>query len=268
MTTSPWESQLETPAPCDHFVQLYQDEAFLARAVFHYLGAGLAKNEGVVIIATAAHSALFTDRLAAAGFDVLDLVARRQLLVFEAEQCLAQFMVNGLPDRVAFFTVVKNALDPIRAAGFATVRLYGEMVDLLWDRNVAGTLELEALWNELITDQGVSLLCAYRIDNFDRNSHRGILHRLCHCHSHLIPVEDYERFEQAVTRAYADVFGTAGDSETLRTLLTTDAAVTPTMPSAQRALLALRDVSPSLADSVLERARLHYDGTASPASAG
>src|SRR5262245_33472835 len=267
MTTSPWESQLETPAPCDHFVQLYQDETFLARAVFHYLGAGLAKNEGVVIIATPAHNALFTDRLAAAGFDVLDLVARRQLLVFDAEPCLAQFMVNGWPDRVAFFTLVKNAIDPIRAAGFATVRLYGEMVDLLWDHNLEATLELEALWSELIADQSVSLLCAYRMDNFDRNSHRSILHRLCHCHSHLIPVEDYERLEQAVSRAYDDIFGTAGDGEALRTLLTTDGAVTPTMPSAQRALLALRDVSPSLADSVLARARVHYAGKASPAPA-
>ena len=268
MTTTSWESQLRAPAPCDHFVQLYQDEAFLARAVFHFLGAGLAKSEAVVIIATPAHNALITDRLAAAGFDVPDLIARRQLVVLEAEQCLGQFMVDGLPDRVAFFTLVKSALDPIRAAGFATVRLYGEMVDLLWDHNLAGTLELEALWGELVAEQGVSLLCAYQIDNFDRNSHQSILHRLCHCHSHVIPVEDYERFERAVTRAYADVFGTAGDGETLRTLLTADGAVTPQMPSGQRALLALRGVSPSLADSVLERARLHYDGAPSPASTG
>jgi MEDS: MEthanogen/methylotroph, DcmR Sensory domain len=241
MTTASWESLLDSPVSCDHFVQLYQDDAFLARAVFHYLGAGLAKNEAIIVIATPAHRALFTDRLAAAGFDVPELV--RQLLVLDAEECLAQFMVNGMPDRVAFATLVKGALEQPPAAGFTSIRLYGEMVDLLWEQSLAATLELEALWKELLADQGVSLLCAYRIDNFNRNVHRGILHRLCHCHSHVIPVEDYERFDRAVARAYAEVFGTAGDGETLQ------------------ALLALREVSSNLADSVLDRARLHYAGS-------
>lgn len=259
MTTASWEDFLRTPAPCDHFVQLYQDEAFLGRAVFHFLGAGLAKREAVVVIATDAHGALFADRLAAAGFDVRDLVDRQQLVVLDAEQCLAQFMVDGMPDRAAFFTLVKGVIDRTRAAGFANVRLYGEMVDLLWDHNLEATLELEALWSEVIADQGVALLCAYRIDNFDRNVHRGILHRLCHCHSHLIPVENYERLDQAVERAYADVFGLSGDGATLRALLMADQPSAPRMPSAQGALMALRQVSPNLADSVLERARLHYD---------
>jgi len=209
---------------------------------------------------------MFTDRLAAAGFDVPDLVDRQQLVVLDAEQCLAQFMVDGMPDRVAFFTLVKGVLDRTRAVGFANVRLYGEMVDLLWDHNLEATLELEALRNEVIANQGVSLLCAYRIDNFDRNVHRGVLHRLCHCHSHLIPVEDYERLDRAVERAYADVFGVSGDGGRLRTLLMSDHPPTPEMPSAQGALLALRQVSPNLADSVLERARLHYD-VAAPAEA-
>lgn len=264
MTTASWESLLDSPTSCDHFVQLYQDDAFLARAVFHYLGAGLAKNEAIVIIATPAHRALFTDRLAAAGFDVPELVRRRQLLVLDAEECLAQFMVNGMPDRVAFVTLVKGALEPPRAAGFTSVRLYGEMVDLLWEHSLAATLELEALWKELLADQDVSLLCAYRIDNFNRNVHRDILHRLCHCHSHVIPVEDYERFDRAVARAYAEIFGTAGDGETLRALLTSGYAAAPAMPPAQRALLALREVSPNLADSVLDRARLHYAGPIPP----
>jgi MEDS: MEthanogen/methylotroph, DcmR Sensory domain len=267
-TTGSWEQLLGTPAPCDHFVQLYRDEAFLARAVVHFLGPALAGGEGVVVIATRAHGALFTERVAAAGFDVPDLVDRHQLVVLDAEQCLARFMSDGMPDRVAFFALVEGVLDRTRAAGFAPIRLYGEMVDLLWDHNLEATLELEALWNEVLADQGVSLLCAYRVDNFDRNVHRGVLHRLCRCHSHLIPVEDYARLDRAVERAYADVFGTSGDGATLRSLLMADYPSAPKMPSAQGALLALRQVSASLADAVLERARLHYEVPAPVVVAG
>ena len=71
-------------------------------------------------------------------------------------------------------------------------------------------------------------------------------------------VEDYDRFEHAVDRAYADVFGTLGDSENLRALMLRRTPSGPDMPRAQAALLALRDVAPRLADLVLERARHHY----------
>lgn len=264
-TPGSWEQLLGTPMPRDHVVLLYRDEAFLARAMAHFLGTGLARGESAVVVATPAHAALFTGHLAAAGVGVRDLVQRQQLIVLDAEECLAQFMSDGTPDRAAFGVIVKGLLERIRAAGFARVRLYGEMVDLLWDHNLKSTLALEALWNEVIADQNLSLLCAYRIDNFDRNVHRGVLHRLGHCHSHLIPVEDYARLDRAVERAYADVFGISGDGATMRSLLMADYPAVPRMPAAQGALLALRQVSPSLADAVLERARLHY-AIAAPAS--
>jgi hypothetical protein len=260
MTTSgSWEHLLGAPAAGDHVVQLYQDEAFLARALVQFLGAGLAGREGAVVVATPAHAALALGHLAAADFDVSGFVHGEQLIVLDAEECLAQLMSAGMPDRAALGTMVKGVLDRFRTAGFARIRLYGEMVDLLWDHNLEATLALEGLWNEVVAEQAVSLLCAYRIDNFDRNVHRGVLPQLGRCHSHMVPVEDYARLDRAVERAYADVFGTSGDGATLRSLLMVECPSVPRMPSAQGALLALRQVSPSLADAVLERTRLHYE---------
>jgi hypothetical protein len=103
-------------------------------------------------------------------------------------------------------------------------------------------------------------ISAYHIDNFDPNVHRGLLHQISRSHSHLIPVEDYDRFEHAVDRAYADVFGTLGVSENLRALMLSRTPAGPDMRRAQAALLALRGVAPKLADQVLQRARHHYDG--------
>jgi hypothetical protein len=260
MRMQPWESLLRTPAPCDHIVQLYSDEAFFARAVALFLQSGFVAGEGAVVIATPAHVASVK---AALGKAVLARLGRGQLTFVDAQHCLSRFMVDGTPDREKFFTVVNAVLDEAIAGGYAKLRLFGEMVDLLWDHNLPATVQLEELWNELLAARGMPLLCAYRIDNFDRHAHRGVLHQISRCHSHLVPVEDYERFERAVDRAYREVFGARGDAALLRQLLGQSRDDRqPGMPAAQSALLALRDIRRDLADEVLERARTHYRRTA------
>jgi hypothetical protein len=67
-----------------------------------------------------------------------------------------------------------------------------------------------------------------------------------HGHSHLMPVEDCDRLERAIDRAFVDVFGIHATA----------------MPTAQGALFALRNVDTRLADAVLERAATHYRAVA------
>jgi superfamily I DNA/RNA helicase len=256
--TSPWKTQLCTPHPCDHVVQLYTDPSFLAAAVAHFVGSGLAQGEAAVIIATPAHVELFTRALTAEGFDVRRLAKRQQFVALDAADCLSRFMVDGMPDRGSFRELVQATLDQVRSAGYAKIRLYGEMVDLLWNHNLEATAQLEELWNEVLADTGLSLLCAYHIDPFDHHAYRGLLHRISRSHSYLIPVDDYDRFDHAVGRAFTDVFGAQGDPEKLRELLIRSNRLLPAMPSAQAALFALRDLPASVGDAVLERARQYY----------
>jgi MEDS: MEthanogen/methylotroph, DcmR Sensory domain len=259
MTTTPtWESLFRAPHPCDHFVQLYTDDGFLARGVAQFVGRGLADGEGAIIIATPEHVALFADAFGERGVDVADTVRRGQLVLADAEDCLAKFMVDGMPDRGAFLGILTRLVEGVRAAGYPKLRLYGEMVDLLWRENLDATVQLEELWNEALTAQRVSLLCAYRIDNFDRYAHRAVLPEITRAHSHLIPVDDYDRLERAVDCAYAEVFGADGESDAFRALLLSGGAASAVMPHAQAALLALRGISGRTADAVLERARHHY----------
>jgi hypothetical protein len=187
-----WEPALRTPHPCDHLIQLYTDEAFLASAVSHFLRSGLVNGEAAVIIARPSHVALFEARLTA-GFDLPGATARGQFVTLDAEGCLSQCMVDGKPDRAAFFAMVNRVLTNVRQAGYERVRLFGEMVDMLWERNLAATVELENLWNDVLTDERLCLLCSYRIDTFDRTAHRGLLHQITRSHSHSIPAEDYGR---------------------------------------------------------------------------
>jgi hypothetical protein len=264
MTIDPqtWHSLLRAPQSCDHLIQLYTDGGFFTRAVGEFLETGFAAGAGAVVIATPSHVEALTARLTEGGFDVPAALARGQLVFADARRTLARFMVGGAPERDAFFTTVLPMLDGVRAAGYRDVRAFGEMVNLLWDHNLPATVALEALWNEVLADRRVSLLCAYRIDNFDREAHHGALHQISQKHSHLIPVEDYARLESAVSRAYADVFGSLGEAELLREQLVSRHVTPVSMPEPQTALVALRSLSSDIADAVLTRARHHYHAVA------
>lgn len=258
MSTTPgWQSLLRSPQPCDHIVQLYTDEGFLARAVTQFIGAGLLAGEAAVIIATPSHVRAFDARLAAT-VDVAAARARDQLIVLDAEASLAGLLVDGRPDRERFLGWVNGILDRAQVAGHGRVRLFGEMVNLLCDRDPEATAQVESLWNEVLAARGVSLLCAYRLDNFDRHVHRGLLPQISRSHSHLVPVEHYARLESAVDRAYREVFGAEGDTTSLRELLVGQGAPTPVTPPAEAALIALRGLRTDIADAVLERARHYY----------
>jgi DcmR-like sensory protein len=243
--------------PCDHLIQAYTDDAFLSRVVTEYVGSGPSRREAAVIIASPAHVRLFTDGLITRGVDVPAAVAAGQLLFLDAARTLARFMVEGRPDRTAFLNVIAAALRHVRSAGHGVVRLYGEMVDLLWQDRLDATLQLEALWNEILVDERVSLLCAYRIDALDRHA-QGVLRQITHCHSRLMPADDPERLEEAVDRAYTEVFGVTGDVAALRDLMVSRCAQGATVPAAHAALFALDDMPPLIANDVRARARWHY----------
>ena len=68
------------------------------------------------------------------------------------------------------------------------VRVYGEMVNLLWRQNLPAAQRLEVLWNEVIQAHSISLFCAYHVDGEQGESLR-FPSDLRAAHSHLIPVE-------------------------------------------------------------------------------
>jgi MEDS: MEthanogen/methylotroph, DcmR Sensory domain len=99
-------------------------------------------------------------------------------------------MVDDAPDPVRFRAAVTGLLD--RAAdGGRPVRVYGEMVALLWGAgNVASTIALEDLWNELAEVRAFSLFCGYPIQGFDVQS-RAVFKHICGQHSTVVPAESY-----------------------------------------------------------------------------
>jgi hypothetical protein len=254
-----WKALLESPGERDHTVQLYSDLGFLTNAVGYYAGSGLTRGDAVIFVATPEHRQAFSQRLTANGFDVERLQARGQLTILDAADTLSGFMVNGMPDAKRFIPLVGGVIEAARAGGrYPKVRAYGEMVNLLWQKGeLPAALRLEELWNELATTHAFSLHCAYAMDTFDREMHCEALHGVHHAHSHLIPVEHYQRFDDAVDRALADVLGPA-EALVLKSVLIARQRSGSHMPASQAALLGLSEMLPRAADAVLLRARRYY----------
>jgi anti-sigma regulatory factor (Ser/Thr protein kinase) len=142
-------------------VQFYGDDRELTASVSTYLGEGLVAGDSAVVLATLPHRLAFEAELAAAGIDVSTAKATRRLLVLDAAQTLGRFCPGYRLDHNRFGTLVSGLISSSAGAGQA-VRIYAEMVTLLWDAGqVAAAIELEWLWNDLSSRMPFSLLCAY-----------------------------------------------------------------------------------------------------------
>jgi hypothetical protein len=257
-----WNSLLADASPSDHIVQLYQDQNFLNRAVCRFAAAALANGEGVILVPTQDHWQAFRPRLEAEGVD-LDAVQRNgQLTVVDADQLLPRFMRNSMPDAPLFLGLAAETVNRSRDKDrFPKVRWWGEMVNVLWERgDVAASMQLEDLFDQLAHQENIAIFCSFLMDNFDGEVHARMLPRLGENHSHLIPVEDYVRLENAVAVALRETVG-ADEARVLEERLLQDVSSRFHMPRSQALLLALSQSLPTVADAVRRRTRSLYEAS-------
>jgi hypothetical protein len=255
----PWSGLLADAAPRDHIVQLYQDQQFLNRAVCRFAASAIANGEGIILVPTVAHWDAFRPRLEDEGVDVKAAESRGQLTIVDADDLLPTFMRGGMPDSPVFLGLAANVISQARGDGrYPKVRWWGEMVNLLWEQgDVAASMNLEDLFDQLAHEHDVAIFCSFLMDNFDGDVHARMLPRLGENHSHLIPVEDYARLERAVSDALRDTVG-PDESRVLESQLLSRYPGPFHMPRSQALLLALRQTLPLVADDVLRRSRALY----------
>ena len=168
----------------EHVVLFYQDEQELAVRVSEYLLPAVTDGGGVaIVIATPDHRRSFTQRLADAGVDVAAARERGSYLEFDASATIRGFMVGDRPDPAAFWQVVSPLLRQAVKAG-RPVRVFGEMVSLLWDAGlVNAAIEVEVMWNELGDQHPFSLLCAYPARPVTCSHYLDALTEVCRTHT-------------------------------------------------------------------------------------
>lgn len=257
---SPWERLLEKPHPGEHYVQLYDaDENALCRNVGQYIGKGLRRGDGALIVATSGHRELFCAELEKRGVDLAESVDRKQLLFLDALETLAKFMSGGQPDWERFDAVIRAAIKEVQPVNKAEgLRAYGEMVGILWKRrHYRAAIRLEQLWNRLLERSSISLYCAYAVDIFGREHELANLDSVLRMHTHLVPSEQEGTLEAALNRSMDEILGK--DADLLRVKLKAHEGPTATIVAgAESMVLWLRKNLPGKADRIIERAREHY----------
>jgi MEDS: MEthanogen/methylotroph, DcmR Sensory domain len=170
-------------SPGYHAVRFYNDSAGLCRIVGSFLVEGLEQGQSAIIIATLPHAAAIYRHLSASGYDTTALERSGKLQPFDAKETLDRLMVNDVPDVHRLRELMLPVLDQACAGG-TTVRIYGEMVDLLWQaEQPAAATRLEMYWNTLSTARPLSILCGYSLTRF-RNS--AAVNEICALHSHVV----------------------------------------------------------------------------------
>ena len=172
-------------APCDHVVQIYEDDNVFLDMLAGFAGSGINAGDCVVIIATTSHLIALEERLESLGVHVDSLIDNDRYIPLDAEKSLARFMVNDWPDEKRFNEFVTELLK--RAHKYnRQVRAFGEMVALLWAQGHNGaTVQLEHLWNQFCDKEAFCLFCAYPKSGFTQDINESIRH-ICGTHSKII----------------------------------------------------------------------------------
>lgn len=180
-----------------HAAQFYDSDAFLIRAVSDYVIAGLQADETAITVLTREHQAACARELAARGVDLGALRQSGALIEIDADQALAAFMENGMPNEERMFRVVLPVLEQAEARS-TRVRACGEAISILWSQGLGpAALALEALWSKLLATHPLSLMCFYAMRGFSETGDRSFVSSACAMHDIVGPTEHYTEADEA-----------------------------------------------------------------------
>jgi signal transduction histidine kinase len=179
-----------------HLVQFYDDTSYLAERVAAFLQPALVRQGAAVVVARAHNLISIEQELRDANLSTDRLRMEGRLVVLDASQLLETFMIGPLPDRAKFREHVGGLIAKLRAAfPDGELRIYGEMVDVLWaEQKPDAVLALEQLWTELSGIASFSLLCGYRLGGFGDERHVRHFEAVCSAHDHVSPTEEFALF--------------------------------------------------------------------------
>ena len=147
--------------PHAHAVSVYVHDQEVVDELARFIADGVLQEGRAVVVATPQHRTALVETLHAMGLDPDEPPVAGHLILLDAQQTLRSFTTPSGLDRDRFQARVGQVVIDAGADG-APVRVFGEMVGLLWEAgDVQGAIALEAMWNDLIPQVGFDLRCAY-----------------------------------------------------------------------------------------------------------
>jgi len=251
-----WDAALQQPRFRGHFVQFYgSDQAVLVQQAGQFLWEGLLGGEGTLVISRPELEAAFRARLTELGANVGGLELKRQLLFLNAESTMRRFLVDDMPNWVAFAKTIRAALRSARpAAGVKGYRIFEGMSGALLERgNFEAAMQLKEHWVRLQGQSSFSLYSACPIDLFGTPDLYQ-LDALLRSHSHVVTSETDAGLRNSLLRAIDELLGAKGRS--VRSAIRSEARPGyAELPEAERIVVWLRKNLPDKADAVIHQAR-------------
>jgi hypothetical protein len=168
----------------EHVVQLFDTTDSLANVVSAFLNEGWLCGDHLLIVAKPANWLRVSERLERRGCPVAAGLKDGRITVLDAATTLARITRYGSLDGPLFFDHVGGLVGRLVAASRGSVRIYGEMVELLAEEgDLLGAQQLEHLWNDLAGRQPFVLLCGYNAAHFTDPRALPALQAICAAHS-------------------------------------------------------------------------------------
>jgi hypothetical protein len=167
----------------DHLVEFYESDPLLVASVCDFVSPALEAGDPMIVVATNDHRRRFIEAVEAQGIDVESARRQGRFVELDAAETLAMFMAGSFPDPFRFDEVV-GGLVRSTGQGSPGLRIYGEMVALLWEQgNRSAALRLETLWNGLSESHAFTLLCAYPLSSINLGPDTAPFRGICSTHS-------------------------------------------------------------------------------------
>ena len=172
---------------CHHELQVYSDEAILLRSAARFVKTAIRNDASVLLIAgDTVRSNLFR-HLKPDGIDRVTVEQCGNYVSLDAHEMMSLFMDNGMPDPVRFFELFGGLIAAVGNAPLAhdrKVAVFDECAGLLWAAGkTQAAFRVEQLCNDLVDRYGVSILCAYPVDDFHGEDDYDEIKKLCAEHS-------------------------------------------------------------------------------------
>ena len=179
-----------------HLVQFYENDAFLNEEVLNFLSSGLWAGDAVIVIAAKPRLQYLEKRLRLNSLlGAVNLDDPGYYILHDAEETLSTFMIDGWPNEQRFVEVMGNMIEHASQQGKRRVRMFSEMVVLLWtDGKQDAAMRVEELWNVMAERRLFTLLCAYPMSSFAGEEHGTPFHEICAAHSRVCPAENYQEY--------------------------------------------------------------------------
>lgn len=262
--TSSWDKVIEGSGSCAHFLEFTRPgDRRTGQSGGRFLGGALSAGGIAVAVATPLNATAILAQFARMGIDPVSAMRGERFQLTDSSRTLLRFLDVDRIDEEHFEATAGSLMRAARErAGNAPLRVFGDMVGLLWLRGLRQTaVELERRWNVLQRDLGFGLFCGYPIDVFSAEFTPERVGEVLEEHTQLLPVASSAELGRALDRAIDDVLG--ADATAVRTRIDSRGRRDgPAIPKPEQIMLWLRGNLPEYAPAILERTRELYEAAA------